>query len=400
MISAQKPINEARRVAALYEYDILDTIPEKEYDDITKIAADICGMPISLITLIDDERQWFKSAIGIDATETTRDVAFCAHALLKPEEIFIVPDSSKDKRFHDNPFVTGPPHVGFYAGVPLMNNDGYAVGTLCVLDSKPNELTREQTETLKALARQVVSMLEMRKMNKLLQAQKAEMAQLNEDLSQFAHVAAHDIKSPCASISMCATYLKENYADKIDGEGRVFLDLMEETSLSAIELINGILSHTQQVNSNAVEKELFLFGSLSEEVKELIIIPEGFTFESKNNKLQLYTRRSIVLQVLVNLCNNAIKYNDKEEGLVSIDLMEEGAYYSFSVTDNGPGISTENQAKIFELFSTLGVNDRFNKAGTGIGLATVKRLAEKMGGKISVTSEIGVGSVFNFTIRK
>jgi signal transduction histidine kinase len=400
MISAQKPINEARRVAALYEYDILDTIPEKEYDDITKIAADICGMPISLITLIDDERQWFKSAIGIDATETTRDVAFCAHALLKPEEIFIVPDSSKDKRFHDNPFVTGPPHVGFYAGVPLMNNDGYAVGTLCVLDSKPNELTREQTETLKALARQVVSMLEMRKMNKLLQAQKAEMAQLNEDLSQFAHVAAHDIKSPCASISMCATYLKENYADKIDGEGRVFLDLMEETSLSAIELINGILSHTQQVNSNAVEKELFLFGSLAEEVKELITIPEGFTFESKNNKLQLYTRRSIVLQVLVNLCNNAIKYNDKEEGLVSIDLMEEGAYYSFSVTDNGPGISTENQAKIFELFSTLGVNDRFNKAGTGIGLATVKRLAEKMGGKISVTSEIGVGSVFNFTIRK
>ena len=91
MISAQKPINEARRVAALYEYDILDTIPEKEYDDITKIAADICGMPISLITLIDDERQWFKSAIGIDGTETTRDVAFCAHAILKPEEIFIAP---------------------------------------------------------------------------------------------------------------------------------------------------------------------------------------------------------------------------------------------------------------------------------------------------------------------
>ncbi len=400
MISAAKPTNEAQRIAALYDYDILDTIPEKEYDDITKIAADICGMPISLISVIDDERQWFKSAVGLEDKETTRDVAFCAHALLKPEEIFIVPDSSKDERFHDNPLVMGPPYIGFYAGVPLMNDDGNAVGTLCVLDSKPNELTREQKETLKALARQVVAMLEMRKMNKLLQAQKAEMAQLNEDLSQFAHVAAHDIKSPCASISMCATYLRENYSHKIDGEGRVFLDMMEETSLSAISLINGILSHTQQVNSNAVEKELFLFGSLAEEVKRLITIPEGFTFESSNNKLQLYTCRSVVLQVLVNLCNNAIKYNDKEDGLVSIDVMEEGAYYSFSVTDNGPGISSEHQAKIFELFSTLGVNDRFNKMGTGIGLATVKRLAEKMGGKISVTSEIGVGSVFNFTIRK
>ena len=400
MIAAQKPTNEAQRVASLYEYDILDTMPEKDYDDITKIAADICGMPISLITVIDDERQWFKSQIGIDGSETTRDVAFCAHAILNPEEILLVNDTSKDERFFDNPFVTGAPHVGFYAGVPLTNNNGNAVGTICVLDNKPNDLTREQKETLKALARQVVAMFEVRKMNKLLLAQKAEMAQLNEDLSQFAHVAAHDIKSPCASISMCAGYLKENYYDKIDGEGKLFLELMETTALSAIGLINGILSHTQQINAPATEKQLFTFGSLAKEVKTLITLPGDFTFESKNNDLEVYTNRSIVLQVLVNLCNNAIKYNDKEHGIVSLDVMDEGAYYSFSVTDNGPGISTENQAKIFELFSTLGVNDRFNKTGTGIGLATVKRLAEKMSGKISVISEIGIGSVFNFTVRK
>ena len=160
---APKPENEKERIAALYEYNILDTISEKDYDDITHIAADICGMPISLISIIDHDRQWFKSRIGIESEELHRDVAFCAHAILNPKELFIINDVLKDERFHDNPLVTGSPNIGFYAGVPLLSETGYPLGTLCVIDKKANDLSRAQKETLKALARQVVASFEARK---------------------------------------------------------------------------------------------------------------------------------------------------------------------------------------------------------------------------------------------
>ncbi len=384
----------------MYEYDILDSMPEKEYDDITKIAAEICGMPISLISIIDNNRQWFKSKYGFEAAESSRDIAFCAHAILNPEEIFIVADPLKDERFFDNPLVLGTPNIAFYAGVPLTDATGHALGTLCVLDNKPNELSKAQKETLKALARQVVANFEVRRMNKQLLAQKAEMEQLNKDLARFAQVTAHDMKSPCASIAMCSNYLKENYSGILDEEGKIFLDMMEKTSLSAIEMVEGILNHTKQVNRGDIEKEIFKFGSLIDELKKLIIIPAGFSFENNNNELELYTSRPILLQVLLNLCNNAIKYNDKEHGSIMISAADTGASYAFSVKDNGPGISPENQNKIFELFFTLGVRDRNNNLGTGIGLSTVKRLVQKMGGDISINSQPGNGCSFDFTISK
>lgn len=400
MIAAGKPTNETERISALYEYNILDTLPEKEYDDITKIAADICGMPISLITIIDNERQWFKSNHGLDGTETARDEAFCAHAILEPHEIFMVPDSSKDERFFDNPYVTGPPHVGFYAGVPLVMDNGTAMGTLCVLDKKPNDITPAQKETLKALARQVVAGFEVRKLNHKLSEQKAQMELLNEDLTNFAHAVAHDIKSPCASIAMCTAYLLENEAGTMSPEGKTFLDMMHSTSHSAVEMVNGVLRHTLEVNNADITKEHFTFGGLAAEVKKLITLPGDFIFEVKHAELQLFAPKSVLLQVLINLANNAIKYNDKPEGSVILDAAESLTHYTFSVTDNGRGISPENQSRIFGMFNTLGIKDRFNNKGTGIGLSTVKRLVQKANGNISVTSQPGAGSKFTFTIRK
>ncbi len=168
MIAAPKPANELERIAAVYEYGLLDTLPEKDYDDITRIAADICGVPISLISLIDNDRQWFKSKVGLNIPETHRDIAFCSHAILNPEDIFIVSDPSNDERFHDNPLVTGDPNIAFYAGIPLVNNSGNAMGTLCVIDNKPRILTKAQKETLRALARQTVAHFEIRLKNKAI----------------------------------------------------------------------------------------------------------------------------------------------------------------------------------------------------------------------------------------
>ena len=167
------PDNEFDRLRALREYDVLDTLPEQEYQDIVQLAALICGTPIALVSLVDTDRQWFKAKVGIDAAETSRESAFCAHALHEPHKLFIVNDAKKDPRFTDNPLVTSAPNIHFYAGAPLTTTEGHVLGTLCVVDTKPRELTPIQQEALFALSRQVISQLDMRlKLNELEQAQR------------------------------------------------------------------------------------------------------------------------------------------------------------------------------------------------------------------------------------
>lgn len=154
--------NDAARVAALEKYAILDSEPEQAFDDLAKLATFICKTPIALVSLIDGERQWFKSKIGIDATETPREVAICSTAI-QQSDIFVVPDAQKDERFQNNPFVVSEPHIRFYAGAPLITEDGFALGTLCVLDLVPHEFSHEQKEALKTLGRLVLAQMEFRR---------------------------------------------------------------------------------------------------------------------------------------------------------------------------------------------------------------------------------------------
>ncbi len=161
-MTAKVSTGEAARLEALRQYKILDTPSEQVYDDITALAAFICGVPIALISLVDADRQWFKSKVGLDVDATTRDVSFCAHAILS-KSVMIVNDALEDVRFEHNPLVTGVPNIRFYAGVPLCTPDDHRIGTLCVIDHQPRELSEYQTRTLEALARQVVMQLELRR---------------------------------------------------------------------------------------------------------------------------------------------------------------------------------------------------------------------------------------------
>ena len=156
------PSNESKRLKVLWQYEVLDTVPEAIFDDLTELAASICGAPIALVSLVDEDRQWFKSSQGISQRETNRDISFCAHAICQPD-LFIVHDTHRDPRFKDNPLVRKNPKIRFYAGSPLITPDGYALGTLCVLDKRPRRLNAFQKRALQLLARLVITQLELRR---------------------------------------------------------------------------------------------------------------------------------------------------------------------------------------------------------------------------------------------
>ena len=167
MISASEHPQEAHRLSALFEFEILDTEDEEVFDELTQVAAVCCESKFALISLIDTHRQWFKSRVGVDIRDAPKSIAFCSHAILE-KEIFEIPDTYRDERFFDNPFVVSDPHIRFYAGVPLVTEDGLPLGTLCVLDTEPKYLNPMQVNILKVLANQVMGQLTLRLQHKKL----------------------------------------------------------------------------------------------------------------------------------------------------------------------------------------------------------------------------------------
>ena len=400
MLSPATPHNESFRLKALKEYSILDTLPEQEYDDITQLASQICETPISLIGLIDENRQWFKSKVGIEGNESPREVTFCAHAIIDPTEIFTIKDSRLDERFYDNPNVTGEPHVVFYAGIPLVSPEGFPLGTLCVVDHKPKELSIEQLQALKALSNQVVSLFELRKSKMLLEKAANDLETRNKELEKFAHVAAHDIKSPLNNISSITEILLSDYAENLNDEAKMFLGMLNTSSATLRNLVDGILEHSKSDSILNDVREVVAFSGMINQIKNLLDAKNEFEFISAFEEKSIYLNKTALQQILINLIANGIKYNDKQKISIKIGFKDTLNFYSFYVEDNGSGIRKQDVNRIFNIFEILTAEDRFGNRGNGIGLSTVKKLVEGLGGKINVESEIGKGTKFTFTIAK
>ncbi len=179
------PDNETDRLNALRHARILDTPPEPAFDDLVTIATTLCDARMGAVTLVDQQRQWFKARQGFSAAETSRDSAFCAHAILDPSRVFSVEDARADLRFHDNPLVTGEPHIRFYAGAPMIDGDGFPLGTVCVFDARPSRLDERQSLALQALSRQAAHLLELRRLGHLLNRQLDERRWYEQQLSQY-----------------------------------------------------------------------------------------------------------------------------------------------------------------------------------------------------------------------
>jgi len=401
MIFPTIPSDESKRLEILKEYSILDTLPEKEYDDITLLASQICNTPISLISLIDNKRQWFKSHHGLDATETPKEVAFCAHAINDKEHVFIVNDSRVDDRFHDNPLVTDDPFVIFYAGMPLVTSEGYALGTLCVIDHEPRSLDDSQIRALQALSSQVGRLLELRKKTKELETSIYELETQNKGLERFAAVAAHDIKSPLSSIVMMSELFTEEYAGQLDPTGAELLKLIGSSSGKLIQLIDGILEYSKNSKLLSGNRLDFSIHELISGLIPLVNASNEVKIEvSPKQDISIFSNKIAIEQILLNLIINGIKYNDKEKTVISIVIEDRTADVKINVIDNGPGIFANDKERIFEIFETTVASDKYGERGHGIGLATVKNLVEGLGGTVQLISKEGEGANFEFTIRK
>jgi signal transduction histidine kinase len=391
--------NEKDRLAKLYEFSLLDTLEEEEYDQITKLAANICGVPISLISLIDKDRQWFKSKHGLKVPETPRDFAFCAHAINDPKNTFVVEDSRKDERFFDNPLVVNDPNVVFYAGVPLVTNENLALGTLCVIDSEPKTLSLGQKEALEILAHQVIKLFELRKKTLLQERYLRELETRNKGLEEFARVAAHDIKSPLANIKGISELFFDDDAN-LSSEQKDLIHLINDSAAQLSDLIDGILNHSRTKDLILNEMEWVNPQELVIQLLKMLHKPDAIDVRLEcDPALNLfYTNPTAFQQILINLISNAFKYNKSVHPFVLVKMAILNQELIISIIDNGPGIALEDQGRVFELFQTTANTDSEGGKGTGIGLATVKELVIGLGGTIALHAKQGEGSEFRLSL--
>jgi signal transduction histidine kinase len=319
----------------------------------------------------------------------------------------IVEDVFKDERFFDNPALTGDPAAVFYAGVPLVNPEGYALGSLCVIDTEVRRLTEEQVRHLKVVANQVVKQLELRrKLVELSATQVAleqkndELEASNEELTRFASIVSHDLKSPLNTISALSDMMKEEYQAVLDDLGLEQLELMKECTLELSEMVVGIYEYSRWGGYFKEKREQVELSKILEKTVKLLSPPQDVTIDFAEKLPTVFTFKIALEQIFSNLINNAIKYNDKPQGKIKITYAESETHHVFQVIDNGQGVPEAKKLQIFDIFQTLGKTDRFNEKGTGIGLAIVLQLVKKMNGEIEVTSEVGKGSTFQFSIKK
>lgn len=400
MILPELPVNEKTRLSTLQKLQLLNSGSEESYDNITKLASFICNTPVSLISVIGESTQWFKSKIGTELTEGPREISHCAHAILNPDELMEVSDTREDERFFDNPYTIEDPRILFYAGMPLKAYNGAVMGTLCVLDVEPRVLSDEQKTALQALAKQVENLFELKRHNLQLEKATLELQERNDQLKNFAGIVSHDMKMPLANMIITTDLIKAKYSEKFDAEGIQYLDYLKQSSFKLSNYISGILQHYESDNLTQNKNEEFDIHDLLEGIIDLLNINDNCVINLPEENMMLHCNRIALEQIFLNLIGNSLKYNNKEEIIIDVLCTNGGQFYNFTITDNGLGIPKDKQEDIFELFTVIEEKDRSGNRGNGIGLSTVKKLVTSLGGEISVISEVNKGTTFHFSMNR
>jgi len=395
------PENELQRLAALKRYNILDTLPDHAFDDATKLVSYICGVPIAHISFIDENRQWFKSEIGVGVTEIPREISFCQYTILDSNMVEIN-DTHLNERFKDDPNVTGGFNVRFYAGVPITTPDGYNIGTLCAIDHVVKELDDNQRNALSIVAKHVMAQLEIGTKNIELDYQKkiAERAVLAKD--SFLANMSHEIRTPLNAIIGFTDLLAQTDLDEVQQE---YIDSVQIAGENLLIIINDILDLSKIESGNLmIESEPFNLKKTLKHVYNLLKVKvqkdvEFNLFLDADMPENVIGDQGRLNQILVNLVGNSLKFTHEGEVTVSVKKTEEtDDHYTlrFSVKDTGIGIPKNKLKTIFERFTQGEESTTRTFGGTGLGLNIVKQLVELHKGEIHVKSELNRGSEFFF----
>lgn len=399
------PPRELDRLAALDALKLLDTLPEQGFDDLVEVAAILCGVPIAAVSFVGQGRQWFKASQGLTVSETPRSASFCAHAILDPDRLFEVHDALDDERFRDNPLVLGQPEIRFYAGVPLVTDDGHALGALCVLDTRPRHLTASQQRALRALSRQVMAQVTTRKRTQdlleleLRQAHQAAL-EANAGRTRLLATTSHELRTPLNGILGMASLV---LATSLDHEQREMVETLRDSSQQMLALLNQLLEFARleaETTDQVDQRPLDIVATIDEVVDQLA--PEaarkGIEFLlhiAPETPVQVRGDASKLRQILVNLLGNAVKFTPT--GPIHIEVgAATPSHCQVAITDSGPGIATDQTTDLFKPFYRL-ERMAYQTTGTGLGLAICRRLVEQMGGGIQAENVPGRGARFSFT---
>jgi signal transduction histidine kinase/FixJ family two-component response regulator len=427
MLTPDFPENEAERLTALESYEILDSASEASFDALTHLAAYILQVPITLVSLLDKDRQWFKSRQGLDVTETHRDLSFCGHVVASAE-FMVVPNASEDLLFHDNPLVTGEPRVRFYVGMPLKTSEGHILGTLCAIDNVPRQITDEQVELLGMLAAQVMALLELRRaegaitsLSNEVHQRAAELQVANGELlvarlaadaanrakSAFLANMSHEIRTPMNAV-LGFTHLLQREGSLTEPQQQ-YADTIMRAGKHLLTLITDILEYSKiEAGRVSVEEVTFDLHAMLDDLDATFRLPA----EQKGVRLLIervsmshrpvITDETRLRQILQNLLSNAVKFT--EHGGVALRAIVRSesdeattARLVVEVEDTGLGIAPEEMGKLFQVFEQT-ESGRRTKSGTGLGLSISRKFAELLGGSLSATSELGQGSTFRLEL--
>lgn len=391
------PINEEERLAVVRSCNILDTLAEAVFDRLTALASSIFDVPIALISLVDRDRQWFKSKVGLEVEQTSRRDSFCAHAILN-DPVMVVPDAREDPRFAENPLVTAAPFIRFYAGAPLVTLDGFRLGTLCIIDTMPHPdgLSQKELDILRDLAGVAVYGIEFGR------EAAREAAKLREQLQhagaakqRFLRMMSHELRTPLNAIigfselverqaASAGNSEQQDYAGHIGTAGRHLLTMIERVlEWARVERGEVRLDEREVVLSEPVDTALALLPDCNGRVI-LDPFPE---------KVLLKCDPQIVVQVLANVVDNSLKHCADDTAITLSTKWSEGEPLSILVADQGPGISEEQLQEALNAFEQPG--DQFSRkhGGIGLGLAISRKLMELHGGQLRVKTSPSSGTV-------
>ncbi|MBB3759922.1 GAF domain-containing sensor histidine kinase [Xanthomonas sp. NCPPB 2865] len=380
---AAKPPSEALRLQALRSYGILDTPREAAFEDITRLASIICQTPIALISLVDAERQWFKSERGMGERETPLFKSMCAHALLD-SDVLVVPDTREDVRFARNPLVTGEAPLHFYAGAVLKTSEGLPLGTVCVLDRQPRQLSAEQVDALRALARQTMAQLELRRALQVAE-------ESDRYRSRLMAIAGHDLKTPLRTAAYAIDKMRRHAnVDSVP------------TLVTARDAINLVARNLDELATLAAASETAtpdLQPLALEDVLHSVLgvwrqpaIDKCLALRHVPTSLRVRSHPTLLTTLLGNLIGNAVKYT--ERGRVLVGVRRRPGHAVVEIIDSGIGLNLDHPEQVFQAFRQADPRSD----GLGIGLWIVHRTAETLGCEVDVRPRPGGGTCFSVRI--